>query len=125
MKLKEEQLAEVTGNFNDESTLKVSIKLDKTDKLFDILIGGYHNPRASFIRETVSNAWDAMNEANNPEPVIVKIDEDDGGYYVEIIDKGIGMDYEFITKRYTAVLDSTKDESNDQIGGYPILLLVN
>lgn len=120
MKLKEENLAEINTNFNDESTLKTSIKLDEIDKLFDILIGGYHNPRASFIRETVSNAWDAMKEANNPNPVIVKLDDDDGGNYIEIIDEGIGMDYEFITKRYTQILDSTKDQSNEQIGGYGI-----
>lgn len=120
MKIKEVALAQVSGNFNDDDNLKVGIKLDKVDKLFDILIGGYNNPRASFVREGVSNAWDAMREINNPNPVIVRLNNDDGGYYIEIVDAGVGMDYTFITERYTQVLDSTKDENNDQIGGFGI-----
>lgn len=121
MKLQEVQIMDVdtVGSVDDDVSLKVDTS--QSIKLFNILIESYKNSRSSMIREYVSNAWDAHKEIGKTDkPVIVRVSEDDGGNYIEIIDEGVGMTREFFLSVYSTLLATTKDGSNDQIGGFGI-----
>lgn len=74
----------------------------------------YSNPKKSFIREIISNAWDSHVEANTTDiPVLVKIDEDK----IIIRDFGTGLSVEKFKEYYCNIGSSTKRESNSYIGG--------
>lgn len=119
MKLKEEELVETSSNF-EEDEINVEVDRKEADKLFDVLISSYKNIRAAFIRELVSNAWDAHKNIGVEEPVVVNMDQDDGGWFIEVIDKGVGMTDTFIRKTFSKLLKSTKTSSNEEIGGFGI-----
>lgn len=119
MIIENKKLIETSGTFEDE--IEMQVNTSNTGKLFELLISSYKNARASMIRETVSNAYDAQIEAGNTEePVVVNINYDDSGWFLEVIDKGIGMTKEFVEKIYSSLLSSTKDKNNEQIGGFGI-----
>lgn len=122
MILKEQRLLEVETNDEnvDENSEELEIGKSETNKLFNILLESYKNPRASFIREICSNAWDAHKVINSEEPVVIRLGCDDGGEYIEFIDKGIGMTANFIKRTFKYLLKSTKNSSNIEIGGFGI-----
>jgi hypothetical protein len=120
MIIKTEVLLETAGNISADDEIKMTVNTKNTSKLFSLLLGSYKSIRSSFIREYTSNAWDAHKEINSTEPVIVQIDEDDGGIFIAFIDKGVGMSYEFVKKIFSSLLDSTKEQTNDAIGGFGI-----
>lgn len=120
MILKEQKLIETDGNIAEEEEIKMSVDIESTDKLFDILIGSYKSIRNSFVREYTSNCVDAHTEIDSKEPVIVLIDEDDGGKFISFIDKGVGMTYDFVKKIFSSLLKSTKNGNNDAIGGFGV-----
>jgi len=80
----------------------------------------YKDPIGSIIREYVSNAWDANIEAQCNEPVIVSLDEDISGKYFSVKDFGPGISEERVVNVFCKYGKSTKNTSNDQIGGYGI-----
>ena len=109
-----------SGEASGDVELKVNTA--SSVKLFNILIESYKNSRASMIREYVSNAWDAHRVMgyDNTKPVVVRISEDDAGKYIEFIDEGVGMSKEFFYETYASLLTSTKENSNNEIGGFGI-----
>lgn len=118
MKTEERVMVKVEGNFEDK--IKVGISKSKADKMFNILLENYSNARAAMIREYTSNAWDAHAELKTDEPVILQINYDDGGWFVEIIDVGVGMSKEFMEEKFSMLLESTKEDTDDLIGGWGI-----
>lgn len=120
MILKEEKLLETDGNIDEENQILVKISEEEASKLFDLLFSSYSNPKTALMREYTSNAWDANKEIDSTEPVIVRIAKDDGGYFIEFIDKGVGMTEKFVKKVFSQLLKSTKTIDNSQIGGYGI-----
>lgn len=110
-----------TGTNSSVKDTEVVIDSSKSAKLFAILLESYKNPRASLVREYTSNAWDAQQQNGKTDvPVIVQIDEDEGGKYIQFIDEGVGMTYAFFGRVYSKLLSSTKENSNDEIGGFGI-----
>lgn len=79
----------------------------------------YSNPIGSFIRELTSNAVDAHTMANNPDPVLVRLFElRPDEWYLEIIDKGVGMSAKFFDENFMSWFESEKRTTDDTIGGW-------
>lgn len=78
----------------------------------------YSNPIGSFIRELVSNAVDANKDANEISPVIVHIYAEDGTYFMEVKDNGIGITPENFQNIYMSWFSSDKRHTNEKIGGW-------
>lgn len=75
----------------------------------------YSEPEKSFIRETVSNAWDSHIEAGTTDiPILVELK--DGN--VSIRDFGVGLSPDRFKEIWCNIGSSTKRESNDFIGGF-------
>jgi len=82
----------------------------------------YSKPLASFLRETVSNAYDSHIEAGTKEPIILLVEGDNwtGKMKISIRDFGTGISPERFETIYKNIGSSTKRESNDFIGMFGI-----
>ena len=98
----------------------------------------YSNPLESFLREIVSNGWDSHVVADKKdEPVVITIEpntdgsididreptklfQDSKSFNISIRDYGTGMTPEDFDQYYMSLLATTKDTSDELIGGYGI-----
>lgn len=109
------QQSDVT-TFGDVKEFKTSIDPKNLNFITTLLSSNlYSNPEASFLRETVSNAWDSHVEAGTTDtPVIIKMSNQE----ISIRDFGTGLSPERFEEIYCNIGSSTKRESNDFIGGF-------
>lgn len=79
----------------------------------------YANPEESFIRETISNAWDSHIAAGTRDtPIIIKYDSIQNSIIIR--DFGTGLSPEQFQEIYCSFGNSTKRESNEYIGYFGI-----
>ncbi len=99
---------------------RVGIDAKNIDFIATLLTSNlYSKPFTSFLRETISNAYDSHIEAGTKEPIILLI-EQKRSYNpiikVSIRDFGTGISPERFEQIYKNIGSSTKRESNDFIG---------
>lgn len=113
---------------------RVGIDRENIDFIATLLTSNlYSNPFASFLRETISNAYDSHVEAKTDHPIILMIDCKSNyndysfrslyskeTYNISVRDYGVGISPERFQKIYTNIGSSTKRESNAYIGGWGI-----
>lgn len=110
---------------------KVGIDVENIDFIATLLTSNlYSKPFESFLRETISNAYDSHVEAKTDHPIILMIESKSsyafGSYYskdpynISVRDYGVGISPERFQKIYTNIGSSTKRESNAYIGGWGI-----
>lgn len=100
-------------------TAKATIKA--TPKIFNFFADQtYANKPRAICRELVANAIDSHTAVGTSRPVEVTLPTDLDPVF-KVRDFGTGMSHEFMMTRFMAYTDgSTKDQSNDQIGGFGI-----
>lgn len=95
-------------------TFNATIDSKNIEHIITILSSNlYSAPERSFIRETVSNAWDSHVEAGTTDiPIIVVLNPND----ISIRDFGTGLSPQRFEEVYCSIGSSTKRTSNDYIG---------
>jgi Histidine kinase-, DNA gyrase B-, and HSP90-like ATPase len=111
--------AQVIGDIENN---KVGIDRQNIDFIATLLTSNlYSKPFESFLRETISNAYDAQVENGNPEHTIyLLIQNENGKERFSIRDYGTGISPERFNTIYNKIGSSTKRTSNDFIGGFGI-----
>lgn len=106
----------------DIKTYQTNIDPKNLDFITTLLSSNlYSQPKDSFIREIVSNAWDSHVEAGNTDtPVIIGINKHSNLLKIYIRDYGVGISPERFEQIYCSIGSSTKRESNDYIGAFGI-----
>lgn len=106
----------------DIKTYQTNIDPKNLDFITTLLSSNlYSQPKDSFIREIVSNAWDSHVEAGNTDtPVIIGINKHTNVLKIYIRDYGVGISPERFEQIYCSIGSSTKRESNDYIGAFGI-----
>jgi len=117
MKLQNSIKTEYSSTMNLEG-VDAKISEDKLSKMWDMLQAPYKNSIGSIVREITSNCFDSHAEAKVDDAVVINIDKDDSGYYIEFCDVGTGLSPERINKIYSRYLESTKEDSNEFIGAF-------
>lgn len=107
--------AQVVGDIQQN---RVGIDAKNIDFIAVLLTSNlYSQPIASFLRETISNAYDSHREAGTKEPILMLLE---GRLYdsltISIRDYGTGVSPERFEQIYRNIGSSTKRESNDFIG---------
>lgn len=97
----------------EESTFKIQASA----QAFKILANNlYSNKIKAVVRELVCNAYDSHVEAGTTTPIQVHVPTSFEPWFA-ITDNGTGIGHEFMMDGYTTVFLSTKNGSNETIGG--------
>lgn len=94
-------------------------QIQASAKAFEILSSSlYSNSVLAIIRELCANAKDSHTAAGKPTvPFHVQIPNELDPQF-KVRDFGVGMNHEFVMTRLNTYFDSTKNGSNDEIGGF-------
>jgi hypothetical protein len=112
--------ASYIGNIEEN---RVGIDKENINFLATLLTSNlYSKPLESFLRETVSNAYDSHVEAGTEEPILLLVEDDKEtyNYRISIRDYGTGISPERFERIYRNIGSSTKRDSNDFIGMFGI-----
>lgn len=115
MKVEEQNVA--TFNVGRKETAVAQIQASA--KAFEILSSGlYSDAEFAIVREIAANAWDSHKAAGYPDkPFRVQIPTSLDPRFC-IRDYGTSMTHEFMMTRVNTYFDSTKNDNNDEIGGF-------
>jgi len=109
----------------ESTTGAVKMRLSENAEtvMFQILTKNiYSNSIGSIVREITSNCFDSHVEANTNFPVVIRknYDKMTNQYSISFIDFGVGMSPDRIYNIYGVYFESTKRDTNDQIGGFGV-----
>jgi len=109
--------AERTLESNSVQSAEFSYK--DSGKVFHAFISGLYSDKIkSITREIWSNAFDAHVEAGIPDKPFEVTFPSAFNLTFRVRDFGLGMDHDFMMGGYTLIGNSTKDQSNSQVGGF-------
>ena len=119
LKVISEQIVESTT-----TTKKMKLSNHASQMVFQMFTKNvYSNPIGTVVREITSNCFDSHVEAGvENSPVLIKKTHDGSTdtTYISFIDYGMGMSQDRVENIYGVYFESTKRETNDQIGGFGI-----
>lgn len=121
MELKLNKLGQESESTTEAKKMRLSN--DASAMVFQIFTKNvYSNPIGTIVREITSNCFDSHVEANINLPVEIKLSFDNitKTDYISFIDYGVGMSPERIDNVYSVYFESTKRDTNNQIGGFGI-----
>lgn len=114
MKLEEQTVATFGMGIKETSQANIHVNA----KMFEILSGVYSDPELAIVREIAANAWDSHKKAGYPDRQFdVQIPNAlDPRFCVR--DYGTSMTHEFVMNNLNTYGESSKDDSNEEIGGF-------
>lgn len=116
MKLREVKREIETSGQLDQVQFSVSL----SSHLMDMLSSLYSDPIWAIVREYWTNGQDGMlylkRLGGNPKPLEIHVPNDLEPWF-EVKDYGVGMDHDTVWNVYTQYGNSTKNHSNDDVGG--------
>jgi len=95
------------------------VKEAKLGVFVQFMIKNYNKIEHAVLREWVSNAHDSHRMAGQTKPVKITLPSTFSNMLV-VQDFGLGMSYDELVNGFGVILESTKDEDNEGIGGYGI-----
>lgn len=102
-------------------TGKATISTTNTGAFFDMMSRSiYSDAFGSIAREVVSNCFDAHIEAGIDKAVVVGIEFAEDETFMTFEDFGVGLSPDRFENVYMNYLESTKNDTDDQIGGFGI-----
>lgn len=117
----------ILGTQQVESTTerkKMKLSANASQMVFKMFTKNvYSNPIGTVVREITSNCFDSHVEAGvKNTPVLIKKSHDEitDTHYISFIDYGVGMSPERIENIYGVYFESTKRNTNEEIGGFGI-----
>lgn len=121
MKIDVNQITDVQVTSTAEKSYDMKMDAKRLPLFFKMLVENmYQNRLGSMIREVASNAIDSHTEAGVKDPIIISYTKEGDNEFISFIDKGVGMSPDRVEKVYCQLGESTKRDSNDQIGGFGI-----
>jgi len=114
------RIEERTNDFAYSNTVGIKAHVGNARAIIAMLANIYENPALAFIREMACNAYDAHVMADNLDKSFDLHFPTKDNPNLIIRDYGTGLSKEFMETRYTSVGDSTKKNSDDEIGGFGI-----
>ena len=102
---------------------KMRLSENATSRVFQLFTKNvYSNPIGTVVREITSNCFDSHVEAGVDTPVVIRKNHDPATnqYSISFIDYGVGMSPDRVENIYGVYFESTKNASNDEIGGFGI-----
>jgi len=113
----ETQTAVVQSNIKFSQTVRMSIDELRSDHMMKMVTDMYEEPYAAVPREYISNAFDAHIKCGQTKPVQVTLPSDLNPNFI-VKDFGVGMSRQEMTEIYSKFGASTKNDNNDEIGGF-------
>lgn len=119
MKLETGVEASIESNMMFEETVEMGFTMNSMHLMSTLLTKIYNDPEAAVFREYWANGWDAHVAAGVDRPVDVYLPTEESPY-LQVTDYGIGMSLEDVKTVLAFYGESTKNESNEDIGGFGI-----
>lgn len=107
----------VESNMMFEETVEMGFTMNSMHLMSTLLTKIYNDPEAAVFREYWANGWDAHVAVGLDRPVDVYLPTEESPY-LQVTDYGIGMSLEDVKTVLAFYGESTKNESNEDIGGF-------
>ena len=105
----------------DKAT-EVGVKQEKIGRFCEVMWDSVYTDKVlAAVRETVANSLDEHHKHNIERPVEVYIDKEEGNTLTfRARDFALGLSYDGITKVFSMIFESTKDQCNNNMGGFGV-----
>jgi len=118
MKLEIQKNKVQTSDNYDFDSIEANIDVSKFGKMWEFFSNIYKDSISSIVREITSNCFDSHKKAGVNDAVIINMDKDESGYYIEFVDVGTGLSPKTMRDIYMNYLSSDKEDSNEFIGAF-------